>query len=150
VPLPQRIAKAVGVFEGLGVHVDRIETKLGRPSSKWTEHDVTELQILFRSIDRREVTVDEAFPQPRVTADEVVASAAQPSGPSVPAGAWPAAATEPYDVWLEIVDAAAARGLSEQDAEALFATGAGGLASASASVAQLRDFLAAVKQGDVQ
>jgi AraC-like DNA-binding protein len=86
VPLPQRVAKAVQVFEGIGVHIDRIETKLGRPSSRWTEHDVTELQILFRSIDRREVLIDEAFPQPRVTADEVVQShAARPAQPA-PAG----------------------------------------------------------------
>jgi hypothetical protein len=92
VPLPQRIAKAVGVFEGLGVHVDRIETKLGRPSSKWNEHDVTELQILFRSIDTGEVTVDEAFPQPRVTVEEIATAAAQPAAAPVESAPWPEAA----------------------------------------------------------
>ena len=71
VPLPERISQAVKAFEALGVTVDRIETKFGRPSAKWTEHDVSELGILYQSIDRRELTVDEAFPPPRVTVDEI-------------------------------------------------------------------------------
>lgn len=79
VPLPQRISQAVKAFEGIGVHVDRMETKVGRPTSKWTEHDLSELQILFRSIDRREVTVDEAFPQPRVTAEEITQAPRRPA-----------------------------------------------------------------------
>lgn len=89
VPLPQRISQAVKAFEGIGVHVDRMETKVGRPTSKWTEHDLSELQILFRSIDRREVTVDEAFPQPRVTTEEITKAArpaprAEVDAPSLP------------------------------------------------------------------
>lgn len=116
VPLPQRIAKAVKAFEGIGVHVDRIETKLGRPSGKWTEHDVAELQILFRSIDRREVTVDEAFPQPRVTADEVVQSAA-----AAPARRGHALAGAAQDASLPhewtLADVARALGMSDQALE---------------------------------
>lgn len=81
VPLPQRIAQAVKRFEGVGVTVDRIETRLGRPSAKWTEHDVVELVIVFQSIDRREVTVDQAFPPPRVTVDELTGG---PVGASTP------------------------------------------------------------------
>lgn len=91
VPLPQRISDAVRAYDGIGVHVDRIETKLGRPSTKWTERDLSELQILFRSIDRREVTIDEAFPQPRVTAEEIVKptparQTARTQTPTAPAG----------------------------------------------------------------
>lgn len=71
VPLPQRIAQAVKAFEALGVTADRIEAKFGRPSAKWTEHDVTELGILYGSIQRGEISVDDAFPQPRVTAEEI-------------------------------------------------------------------------------
>jgi hypothetical protein len=90
VPLPTRIAQAVKAFEGIGVIVDRIETKLGRPSTKWTDHDVAELQILFRSIDRREVTVDDAFPQPRVTVDEITRAPDAPLPPAASGpGSWP-------------------------------------------------------------
>ncbi|WP_069769736.1 hypothetical protein [Streptomyces sp. LUP30] len=70
-PLPQRIADAIRAFEGIGVVQDRIETKLGRPSGKWTEHDVAQLLVAFQSIQRGEVTADEEFPLPRVTVDEI-------------------------------------------------------------------------------
>ncbi|MEE4540951.1 hypothetical protein V2S66_03085 [Streptomyces sp. V4-01] len=115
VPLPQRIAKAVQVFEGIGVHVDRIETKLGRPSSKWTEHDVTELQILFRSIDRREVTIDEAFPQARVTADEIVQAGTAPAASRPPAA--PADDVSAPHEWT-LQDIATSLGMSPSDLEA--------------------------------
>lgn len=92
-PLPQRIADAIRAFEGIGVVQDRIETKFGRPSGKWTEHDVAQLLVAFQSIQRGEVTADEEFPLPRVTVDEIK----QQASPSVsaPAGEpqeWPAAA----------------------------------------------------------
>ncbi|MEU0992321.1 hypothetical protein [Streptomyces sp. NPDC005953] len=70
-PLNIRVADAIKAFEGIGVTADRIETKLGRPSGKWTEHDVAGLQITFRSIQQGEVTADEEFPAPRVTAEEI-------------------------------------------------------------------------------
>lgn len=71
VPLPQRIADGVKRFEGLGVTVRQLETERGRDSSDWTAHDVAELGVLYRSLERREITVEEAFPSVRVTADEV-------------------------------------------------------------------------------
>lgn len=54
---------------------------------------------------------------------------------------------EPYEVWLQIVAAAAALGRTEQDAEARFASEHGGLASASATAQQLTAFLAALRAG---
>ncbi|MEU5838814.1 hypothetical protein ABZ820_34835 [Streptomyces diacarni] len=89
VPLPQRVADAVKAFEGLGVTADRIEAKLGRTSAKWTEHDVTELGILFGSITRREISVEDAFPPPRVTAEEITGSEPPATGPGDVA--WPEA-----------------------------------------------------------
>jgi hypothetical protein len=150
-PLPQRVADAIKTFEGLGVTSDRIETKLGRPSGKWTEHDVAQLLVVYTSISRGEVTVDDEFPQPRVTVEEIATAAAQPTRASAQPTAWSAdgGEEEPYDVWLQVVDAAKARGMTEQQAEEWFAAGAGGLASASASAEQLRGFLAAVKAGEV-
>lgn len=79
-PLPQRIADAVRLFEGRGVVLDQLETKVGRPSGKWTEHDVAQLGITWQSLQRGEVTVEQEFPAPRVTADEITGAA--PAGES--------------------------------------------------------------------
>jgi hypothetical protein len=73
-PLDIRVADAIRAFEGIGVTADRIETKLGRPSGKWTEHDVAQLIVVFRSIKQGEITADEEFPAPRVTVDEITAT----------------------------------------------------------------------------
>lgn len=63
-------------------------------------------------------------------------------------GAFPAEVVEePYDIWLQIVEAAAALGRTEQDAEARFAQAHGGLASASATAQQLTAFLTAIRAG---
>ncbi|KUJ65424.1 hypothetical protein [Streptosporangium amethystogenes] len=69
-PLNLRIADAVKAFEGIGVTVDRIEGKFGRPSGKWTDHDVANLGVIFRSIQQGEITAEEEFPS-RVTFDEI-------------------------------------------------------------------------------
>ncbi len=91
-PLPQRVADAIRAFEGIGVTQDRIETKLGRPSGKWTEHDVAQLLVAFQSIQRGEVTADDEFPLPRVTVDEIKQQAQQPQSSEQAAADWPEAA----------------------------------------------------------
>lgn len=70
-PLPDRIAAAIAVFDGLGVEVDRIEQRLGRGQEQWTEFDVVELLVAHRSIMRGESTASEEFPQRRVTAADI-------------------------------------------------------------------------------
>lgn len=62
VPLPQRIAKAIDMFDGLGVSESRVVTKLGRQSSAWTPVDLGALTVIYQSIKNGEVTVDEEFP----------------------------------------------------------------------------------------
>jgi hypothetical protein len=94
-PLAQRIADAIKAFEGLGVAVDQLEQKLGRKSDRWTEHDVAQLTVTFRSLQRGEVTVDEEFPQQRVTAAEIAAQAPAPA-PAQPA----AVPVEDPEEWL--------------------------------------------------
>ncbi|MFD9752632.1 hypothetical protein ACFWYQ_21230 [[Kitasatospora] papulosa] len=89
-PLNIRVADAIKAFEGIGVTADRIETKLTRPSGKWTDHDVAQLIVIFRSIQQGEVTADEEFPAPRVTVDEITAPATTPK--TEQGGTWPAAA----------------------------------------------------------
>jgi hypothetical protein len=74
----QRIADAIKSFEGLGVTADQVEQKLGRERDRWTDHDLAQLAVTFRSLQRGEVTRDEEFPPPRVTADEIAGPAPVP------------------------------------------------------------------------
>jgi len=106
-PLPKRIADAIALFEGMGVTVDAIEQKLGRPNGKWTAHDVAQLVVIWKSIDRGEVTAEDEFPAERVTVEEVKRPAAAPStNGRAPAEEPPAEAEPPADedlsgVWPE-------------------------------------------------
>lgn len=88
-PLEQRIADAVSLFAQRGVSTDRIEQKLGRTKAQWTVYDVAQLAVIYSSINRGEVTIDEEFPPARVTVAEVQgaaqAKAPEPS-PTAPAG----------------------------------------------------------------
>ncbi|MDR7278908.1 hypothetical protein [Catenuloplanes atrovinosus] len=82
-PLAQRIAEAVKGFEGIGVVADQLEQKLGRTRDRWTEHDVAQLGVVYKSIQRGEVTVADEFPPARVTAAEITA------GPAPVTTDWP-------------------------------------------------------------
>ena len=81
-PLAQRIADAIKVFEGLGVTADRIEARFERESGKWTEHDVAQLLVIFKSIQRGEITAEDEFPAPRVSADELTGGKASKPAPA--------------------------------------------------------------------
>ncbi|MFD6113651.1 hypothetical protein ACFWG0_26560 [Streptomyces yangpuensis] len=70
-PLPERIEGAVAVFQGLGVSAERLEQKLGRKRDQWTGADIAQLLITHKSIQRREIAVDEEFPQARITGAEI-------------------------------------------------------------------------------
>lgn len=67
-PLKVRIAEAIKAFEGLGISLERLEAKSGK-SSAWTDVDVANLQVSYRSISRQEVSADEEFP--RVGSEQV-------------------------------------------------------------------------------
>jgi hypothetical protein len=77
-PLKQRIDGAVQVFKGLDVDVDRLEQKLGRTRDRWTAHDIAQLLITHKSIQRGEVTVEDEFPPMRVTTAEVLTTVPVP------------------------------------------------------------------------
>lgn len=81
-PLPERIDAAVAVFEALGIPAERLEQKLGRGRAQWNAYDITQLRITHRSIERGEIAIDEAFPQPRVTVDEIAEQAAEGPAPA--------------------------------------------------------------------
>ncbi|MFE0651389.1 hypothetical protein ACFVZH_22650 [Streptomyces sp. NPDC059534] len=78
-PRSQRIADAVAHFESMGVTVDQLEENRGRASDKWTNLDLGQLQIIAESLRRGEVTVDEEFPQQRVTVSEIQQQASAPA-----------------------------------------------------------------------
>lgn len=61
-PMPQRRADAVARFEKLGVSQARMERHHGK-ADEWTESHLASLHVLFKSLQRREITIDEAFPE---------------------------------------------------------------------------------------
>jgi hypothetical protein len=86
-PLGQRVADAIALFDRAGIVVDRLEQKIGAPAGQWTEWDVAQLGVIYRSIQHGEVQADDEFPPRRVTAAEIAEQAA--------AGAAQSAATPP-------------------------------------------------------
>lgn len=97
-PLPDRIEKAVEVFAGLGIDVEQIEQRFGRPIDRWSEFDLLELLATHRSIVRGERDAEDAFPQRRVTADDIPTAAApvgqDDAGPATTSEPSPPAAAE--------------------------------------------------------
>lgn len=73
--LPQRIADAIAKFGSIGVREEQITAKLGRPSDRWDADDLDQLGIIWRSLERREISRDEEFPAATVTAAEIAAAA---------------------------------------------------------------------------
>lgn len=85
-PLEDRIAGEIARYGQVGVSVKQLEEKVGRPQAKWDENDIARLGTIYRSVERGEMTRDEAFPPERVTADEIT------NGSKPAADAWPEAA----------------------------------------------------------
>lgn len=154
VPLPQRIADAIRVFAGLGVTTDQLEQRLsGRPSAKWTEHDVAQLGITFKSIQRGEITVEDEFPAPRQTVEEITQaappkraakkSATETVPAEVPAEGQPAeqSVSNWERVWNDVVLATKGLGWDRGRMEAEFAKVNNGLAVNDASVEDLVAFV---------
>jgi len=71
-PLQVRIAEAISAFEGVGIAKDRLEAKVGK-FGNWTEVDIAQLEVSYRSIQRREVSAEEEFP--RVGVEDTVEKA---------------------------------------------------------------------------
>lgn len=74
-PLAERIAGAVKAYQNdLGITEDQMEQRVGKPSTKWTVHDVTQLIVTYKAIQKNELDAEEAFPPVRVTAAELTAA----------------------------------------------------------------------------
>jgi hypothetical protein len=83
-PLAQRIADIVRWFEGQGVRLTQLEDKLGSKRAKWEAVDVSQLEVIGRSLVNGEITVDEEFPAPRVTADDIPKRGSKAKAPEQP------------------------------------------------------------------
>jgi len=75
-PLVQRITDAVQMFDRMGVTVGQLEAKVGRPKGQWDGHDVAKLGVIYKSLQRGEVSKEDEFPPPAVTAGEILAARA--------------------------------------------------------------------------
>lgn len=73
VPHEERVTKMIAAFKAIPVTVDQLEAKIGRERGKWTAADVAQMTVVYQSITRDHVPVDEEFPPIRVTAAEIVA-----------------------------------------------------------------------------
>ena len=95
VPLPTRVANALAAYKRARITPAQLAARVGAEPDAWTHEDVTDLEILFRSLQNREITRDEAFPETEstVTADEL--TAAQKPTVKQPAKANAEVATEP-------------------------------------------------------
>lgn len=71
-PLPVQIQEAgQRLWRDYGLTPAQLEHKFGRPLARWTADDLVQLRILADSLDRGEIRVDEAFPQAKVTPEEI-------------------------------------------------------------------------------
>lgn len=79
-PLADRIDEAITEYRRVGVTVEQLERKVGRPHAEWDESDVGELQVIYQSVYRGEMTRDEAFPPEHITGAEINAQHDQKAG----------------------------------------------------------------------
>ena len=71
-PLAERIADAVAAFDTThGIRLAQLEDKLGRKRGQWDAGNVASLGVLFQSLQRGDVTIEEEFPTVRVTAADL-------------------------------------------------------------------------------
>ncbi len=69
-PLKDRVEDAIRLFAEKGIKQTQLEEKLGRKRGQWDGGDIAALQVLYMSMQRGEVSIDEEFSQHRVSADD--------------------------------------------------------------------------------
>lgn len=97
-PLAERVTTSAEAFATeFSIDRARLEKRIGHPSAAWTAHDVATLGVIFQSLRRGEIRVEDEFPvdaAPTVTAADLgPAPASAPTAPPTPgqAGSTPAA-----------------------------------------------------------
>jgi hypothetical protein len=97
----QRVENVIADFARASITERQLADKVGgRPRTEWTTDDVVDLEILFRTLSRREIRKEDAFPPERVTGAEIRAQAQAPAAqhatpPTVQAPTPPAATARP-------------------------------------------------------
>jgi len=76
--LTTRIDKVIADFGRGNIDRGMLETKIGHPVALWTAEELVELEVLFASLKRKEISRDEAFPTAAVTSATIL-SLAQPA-----------------------------------------------------------------------
>jgi hypothetical protein len=81
-PVATRAQKAVTAFARLNVTEAQLVARVGAPAAEWMPEDIASLEVVFRSLQRGETTVDEQFdgPTPTVTARDIVRNATDGAG----------------------------------------------------------------------
>ena len=70
----ERTDNAVKRFAAIGVTAAQLEQRIGAPVSRWSDFDLAQIGVLYRSIQRGEVRKDDEFPAASpVTAAEILA-----------------------------------------------------------------------------
>lgn len=78
IPLQQRKANCLAMFGDIGVSKVQLEEKIGRAAPDWTAHDVAQFGVVFQSISRNEITIEDEFPPARVTGEDITDQASRP------------------------------------------------------------------------
>ena len=82
----ERIRKATAMFAELGITAAQLEQKLGAPSAKWSPHDLAQLRVIYRSLERGEIRREDEFPSARtpgpVTVTEITGGRSAQPGPA--------------------------------------------------------------------
>lgn len=82
---PEKITAMVTAYDKAHVPVEQLEAKVGRSRSKWTPQDYAQLTTLYQSLVNREITRDEAFPEPESDTLKALEAQAAADGPMVTA-----------------------------------------------------------------
>lgn len=86
-PLEQQIREAADWFKGkFGIDLGQLEHWAGREVGRWDADQLVQLRTLGHTLTRGEIRVDEAFPQAKVTPQEIAGGAPaepQPQGDAV-------------------------------------------------------------------
>lgn len=81
--LDTRVAQVIADFARGNIDQAMLEAKVCMPSGTWTAKELVELEILFGSLKRKEISRAEAFPEAAVTSATIKALA-QPAAPDAP------------------------------------------------------------------
>lgn len=100
-PLAERIETAIREYKAVGVTLQQLEKKLGRPQAEWTDKDAGELEVIYQSVYRGEITRDQAFPPEHITGAEITKKRETPTAndhaqePKPEPADWPETAQPP-------------------------------------------------------